>query len=149
MDLGTGRNCNLFNIVPWAFLRLNVCLSRMLTKVLVRLFVPHVFQRHVRHGSDSSLCWLTLVFLQHAQIFRLLLKIAVEENNWMSLFTNLLSPCLTAGLLTNAGENFDRPRPNHMHSISVFWCHPCVRPCKGQFPIPSVSIGKIYSCSLT
>ena len=34
---------------------LNVCVLGMLTKVLVRLFVPHVLKHHVRHGSDSSI----------------------------------------------------------------------------------------------
>ena len=60
---------NLFNIVSQAYVTLvqdNVCLLRMLTKVLVRLFVPHVLQHHVRHGSDPSLVQLTLAFLQHA-----------------------------------------------------------------------------------
>ena len=40
----------------------------------------------------------SLVFLHHEQVFRLLLKISVEENNGMSLWTNFSSPCLEAGL---------------------------------------------------
>ena len=49
---------------------------------------------------------ITLVFLQHAQIFRLLLKISVEENNWMSLQTNFSSPCPMAGLPKRLVECF-------------------------------------------
>ena len=81
MDLGTRMSRNLFNVVPRAFvildlekgnkecnLFLNICFFflRMLAKVLVQLFVPHVLQHHFRHGSDSSGCQVTLVFLQHA-----------------------------------------------------------------------------------
>ena len=67
MGLGTGMSCNLFNVVRRTFVTLVLdkgvehCnlfwmyFLRMLTKVLVRLFVPHVLQHHVRHGSDSSI----------------------------------------------------------------------------------------------
>ena len=79
------KDCNLF----WMYV---VCAcSRKYS------YVPHVLHHHFRHGSDSSTCQVTLVFLQHVQIFRLLLKISVEENNWMSLLTNFSSPCLSAG----------------------------------------------------
>ena len=60
MGLGTGMSRGLLNIVPRAYVTLfldkgflNVCLLRILMKVLVRMFVPHVLQHHVRHGSDS------------------------------------------------------------------------------------------------
>ena len=64
MGLGTGMSRNLFNVVPRAFVALFLrtikgnkdcnlfgmyVFLRMLTKVLVRLFVPHVLQHHDRH----------------------------------------------------------------------------------------------------
>ena len=44
------------------------------------IFVPQVSSHHVQHSTECHHFRVTLVFLQHAQIFRLLLKISVEEN---------------------------------------------------------------------
>ena len=63
---GDGNESQSFQCRSQITIILNVCLLRMLTKVFVRLFVPHVFQHRIIHELDSSACQLTLVFLQHA-----------------------------------------------------------------------------------
>ena len=45
------------------------------------LDVPHASEQYGHKVAPISKYVVTLVFLQHAQIFRLLLKISVEENN--------------------------------------------------------------------
>ena len=62
------------------------------------IICPQGSSRHAQHNTLGFPFTLPLVFLHHEQIFRLLPKISVEENNWMSLWTNFSSPCLKAGL---------------------------------------------------
>ena len=52
-----------------------------------RLF-PLALAYRFWHSAVTSSLSVALVFLHNVQIFRLLLKISVEENNWLSLWTN-------------------------------------------------------------
>ena len=61
-----------------------------------RLF-PLALAYRFRHTAVTSSSTVALVVLHNVQIFRLLLKISVEENTWLSLWTNFSSSCLSAG----------------------------------------------------
>ena len=67
-------------------------------KWYIFIICPQCSSRHAQHSTLGFQFTFSLVFLHHEQVFRLLLKISVEENNGMSLWTNFSSPCLEAGL---------------------------------------------------